>query len=331
MRLLPFAVLLAVAESAGAQDTVRLSNSTAAEGYVSVTGTVVDFSGAGVSVESAGSTRTYPIRLVQSIETHHTQSQLQGDAHYKAGKFTEALVAYRTARTEETRSWVRREITARIVWCYRALGQTTSAAHEFLLLVRTDPATPYYDCIPLAWQGSFQSRTMIPEAQAWLRQEDLPAAVLLGASFLLQTEHGTTALTKLHGLAKSADENVALLARAQAWRPTVISAQASQVQQWQEMVEAMPAPLRTGPYYIVGQGWARCQEWEKAAFALVRIPVLYPEHRELASQALFDAAAALGKLNRHDEANRLYGELIKDHPQSPLVAEAQSRLKVLPP
>jgi signal peptidase II len=324
-------LLLFVSAIAPAQDTVYLSSSTSSQGYTSFTGKVVDYSGAGLIVESDGKTRTYPARLLQRIETRRTESQLQADASYDAGNFTEALVAYRNAREQEDRPWVRREITAQIVWCYRALGQATSAAREFLLLVRADPATPYFDCIPLAWQGSFQSRAIIPEAQVWLREEGMPAAVLLGASHLLQTEHGTTAVAKLQALAKSGDENVACLARAQAWRPTVISAQASQVQRWREMLEDMPAALRAGPYFVVGQGWARCQEWEKAALALTRIPVLYPKHRELAAQALFDAAVALGKLKRDDEANLLYGELIRDYPESPLVSEAQGRLKTPPP
>ncbi len=320
-------LLLLVPGIARAQDTVYLSSSTSPEGYISFTGKVVDYSGAGLIVESDGKARTYPARLLQRIETRRTESQLQGDVAYEAGNFTEALVAYQTAREAEERPWVRREITAQIVWCYRALGQATSAARQFLLLVRADPATPYFDCIPLAWQGSFRSRAIVPDARTWLRDEDMPAAVLLGASHLLQTEHGTTAVAKLQTLAKSGDANVALLARAQAWRPMVISAQDSQVQRWQEMVEAMPAPFRAGPYFVVGQGWARCQEWEKAALALTRIPVLYPKHRQLAAQALFDAAAALGKLKRDDEANVLYGELIRDYQESPLVPEAQGRLR----
>jgi tetratricopeptide (TPR) repeat protein len=305
---------------------VYLSSSTSSAGYLSVDGTVVDYSSTGVTIDIGGKTRTYPARLLQRIDTRRTDSQLQGDTLYETGDFPGALAAYRRARDQEIRSWVKREITARIVWCYRALGQTTSAAAEFLLLIRADPATPYFDCIPLAWHGSFQSRAVIPDAQIWLREESMPAAVLLGASYLLQTEHGSMALAKLQALAKSSDENVASLARAQAWRSTIITVQAEQVERWQEMVDNMPAPLRAGPYYVVGQGWDRNQQWAKAALTLARIPVLYPEHRELASRSLLDAAIALGKLERRDEANRLYTELIRDYPESPLVAEAQSRL-----
>ncbi len=314
-----------------AQDTVRLSNSTSSDGYLSVDGKIVDYSSAGLTIEAGGKARTYPTRLVQSIETQRTELQLQGDSLYKTGDFPGALAAYRRARDQEPRSWVKREITARIVWSYRALGQATSAVAEFLLLIRADPETPYFDCIPLIWHGSFQSRAVVPDAKVWLREETMPAAVLVGASYLLQTDYGSMALEKLQTLAGSSNESVACLARAQAWRATVISAEPSQVALWQESVDDMPAPLRSGPYYVVGQGWARNKEWEKAALALVRIPVLYPEHRELASRSLLDAAMALGKLDRHDEANRLYTELIRDYPESPLVTEAQSRLTSAPP
>ncbi len=320
------ALLLSFSTSLQAQDQIYLSSSTSSQGYTIVSGQVIDYSSEGVKVKSNGKTTPYPARLLQRIETQRTESQLQGDSLYDRGSFPEALAAYRRARDQEPRSWVDREITAQIVWCYRALGQPTFAAAEFLLLVRADPATPYFDCIPLTWHSS-RSHAMQRAAQGWLREESMPAAVLLGASYLLHTEHASTALAKLQTLAKSGDENVASLARAQAWRPTVISAQASQVDRWQQTVENMPAKLRAGPYYVVGQGWTRTKEWEKAALALARIPILYPEHRELAARALFDAAAALGKLERHDEANRLYGELMQSYPESPLVADAQGRLK----
>ena len=321
------AALLLLTPALEAQDQIFLSSSTSSEGYTSVKGQVVDYSSAGVIVKSDAKTHTYPARLLQRIETRRTEFQLQGDSLYASGDFPGALAAYRRARDQEPRSWVDREITAQIVWCYRALGQPTFAAAEFLLLVRADPATPYFDCIPLGWYSSFGSQTIERAAQGWLREEAMPAAVLLGASYLLHTQHASTALAKLQVLSKLGDENVASLARAQAWRPTIISARVSQVDRWQRMVEEMPAKLRAGPYYVVGQGWSRAQEWEKAALALARIPILYPNHRELAARALFDAGAALGKLGRHDEANRLYGELIRDYPESPLVADTQSRLK----
>ncbi|MHB8898973.1 MAG: tetratricopeptide repeat protein [Thermoguttaceae bacterium] len=310
----------------GAQDTVYLSSETSSEGHLSVEGKVVDYTSAGVTIDMGGKARTYAARLVERIETVRTESQLQGDSLYAAGDFPAALAAYRKARDQDPRSWVRREITARIVWCYRSLGQATSAVEEFLLLVRTDPGTPYFDSIPLAWHGSFQSRAVMPSAITWLREETMPASVLIGASYLLQTEHGSLALAKLQDLGRSSDATVASLAGAQAWRVTLTSADRSQVEAWEKTVEAMPAPLRAGPYYVVGQGWARNEQWEKAALVLVRIAVLYPEHRELASRSLLDAAMALGKLGRQDEASRLYAELVRDYPESPLVTEAQSRL-----
>ena len=321
------ALLLLCSHSAHAQDQVYLSSSTSSEGYIVILGEVLEYSSAGVTIKADGKTHTYPARLLQRIETRRTEAQLQGDSLFASGDFPGALAAYRRARDEDPRGWVDREITAQIVWCYRAEGRPTFAAAEFLLLVRADPATPYFDCIPLSWFSSFRSQSIERAAQGWLREETMPAAVLLGASYLLHTQHASTALAKLQALARSGDENVASLARAQAWRPAVISVQASQVERWQQMVEEMPAKLRAGPYFVVGQGWTRAGNLEKAALALARIPILYPNHRELAARALFDTASALGKLGRHAEANRLYGELIQNYPESPLVADAENRLK----
>ena len=89
-----------------------------------------------------------------------------------SGDFPGALAAYRRARDQEPRLWVDREITAQIVWCYRALGQPTFAAAEFLLLVRADPATPYFDCIPLGWFSSFRSQTIERAAQGMASRRD---------------------------------------------------------------------------------------------------------------------------------------------------------------
>ncbi len=318
--------VLCLLPTAPAADTVYLSSPTSAEGHMTVVGTVLDYTSAGIKINTGTNTRTFPARLLQRIETQRTPSQLQGDSLYEMRDFSGALNAYRQAREEENRPWVRRELTARIVWCYRSLGNTKWAAEQFLLLVRADPSTPYFDCIPLAWYGSFQTRAIVPDAKNWLREDKMPAAVLLGASYLLQTEHGATAMVKLQSLAQSSDKNVVALARAQTWRSMVVSSQPSQVERWQQMVEEMPTSLRAGPYYVVGQGWARNQQWEKAALSLVRVPILYPEHRELASRSLLDAAMAMGKLQRQDEANLLYNELIQDYSESPLVTEARNRL-----
>jgi len=309
------------------QDTVYLASPSSSQGYTRVSGTVSDYSSAGVVIDTGGKARTFPVEQVTRIETHRVAAHTQADGLYEANDFAGAVGLYRQAREQESRPWVRRQITAQMVRCYGALGQATAAVEQFLLLIRTDAATPHFDCIPLAWFSSFQSPALEQAARSWLRQESMPAAVLLGASYLLQTEHGGAALKRLHGLANGEDETIAQLARAQSWRMSLISADADQVAQWQATVDAMRPELRAGAYYVIGQGWSRTGQWEKAALAMMRIPVLYPQERQLSARALIDAGSALAKLDRPRRAGVLYAELIRDYPESPLVAEAESRLE----
>lgn len=327
----PLAVLILLAAylepAAGrGQDTVYLSSPSSSQGVARVTGTITDYSSAGLVIETGGSSRTFPAENVARIETHRIAAHQRAESLLAAGDFPAALAAYRAARDQETRPWVRREITAEIVWCCRALGQLSAAAGEFLLLVRADPATPYFDCIPLAWYPSAQSAQLDQDARNWIRQESIPAAVLLGASYLLPTELGGAAIDRLQKLSTGADKTIAQLALTQTWRTAVISADAAKITSWERNLESLPPRLRAGGYYVVGQGWARLGEWEKSALALMRIPILYPRDRQLAAQALLDSGMALERLQRRDEALGLYRELLKDYPESPRVAEAQARL-----
>lgn len=308
------------------QDTVYLSSPSSSQGIARVSGTIVDYSSAGLVVEVGGSSRTFPAENVARIETRRLAAHEQAESLLAAGDFPAALAAYRAAREQETRPWVRREITAQIVWCCRAMGQLTAAVGEFLLLVRADPATPHFDCIPLPWYASSQSAQLEQDARNWLRQESIPAAVLLGASYLLPTELGGAAIDRLQRLSTGADKTIAQLALVQTWRTAVVSADAAQLASWERTLESMPPRLRAGGYYVAGQGWARLGEWEKSALAMMRIPILYARDRQLAAQALLDAGTALEKLGRREQALGLYRELLKDYPESPRVAEAQSRL-----
>ena len=78
---------------------------------------------------------------------------------------------------------------------------------------------------------------------------------------------------------------------------------------------------------IRGLGNSLQQAFEQAALALMRIPILYPQHRLLAAQSLLDSGRSLEKLDRSKQAVRLYHELIRTYPQSRSTAEARSRLE----
>jgi tetratricopeptide (TPR) repeat protein len=316
--------------SAAAQDTVHVSRDRSSGGHVQWTGRVLDYTGIELRLKlSSGQEQRFPAGQVVRIETQYTPRQVEADARFARREFRSALDLYAEARATEPREWVRRQITARMVWCYCALGQLEPACREFLVLILSDPTTPYLACIPLAWAPSQASPTLERSAREWLAREELPAAVLLGASHLMSSRLRLEALDRLKRLCagSGSDEPVALLALAQTWRAAVATADQKQLLAWRDTIERMPEPLRAGPYYVLGQGWAQRQAWDRAALAWLRVPILYPEHRLLAAQALLDAARAMERLDRSEQAAGLYGELVNDYPETPSAAEARARLQ----
>jgi len=321
-------IVAALAVPAAAQDTIYVSGG-GAQGYAKLNGRIVDYRGGQLRLETAGGReQTYPAERIVRIDTHHTPQQEEADALFEQGRFASARALYGQARASETRAWVRREITARIVWCYRALGQLSRASEEFLVLIRSDPATPYFACIPLAWVPSQPSMLLEQNARQWLNRDEMPAAVLLGASHLMATASRPQALARLRRLAADpSDPRIEALAAAQTWRAAVVSADEERLADWRRAIDGMPQSLRAGPYFVLGLGWAQRQNWEQAALAFMRIPVLYPEQRSLAARSLLEAGRSLEKLQRPAQAAGLYRELIDTHPESRSAADARRRLE----
>ena len=324
-------IVAALAVPVAGQDTIYVSGGGDTRGYMKLSGRILDYRGGELRLETAGgSEQVYPADRIVRIDTHHTRQQEEADALFAQGEFGSALALYGQARSSEARAWVRREITARIVWCYRALGQWSRAGEEFLVLIRSDPATPYFACIPLAWVPSQPSMLLEQTARQWFKREEMPAAVLLGASHLMSTASRLQALARLRRLATDpSDRRIEVLSLAQTWRAEAVTADEARLSSWRRTIEQMPQALRAGPYFVLGQGWAGRQGWERAALAFMRVPVLYPEHRIMAARSLLEAGRSLEKLPRTEQAAGVYRELINAYPEVPSAADARRRLEDL--
>ena len=322
------AVAALVAVPVAADDTVHISNPSSARGYAEWKGQVLDYTGGELRLQLPGGLeRRFPADQVLGIETQYTPRQVEADKRFAEDQYASALVLYREARSSEPRRWVRREITAKMVWCCRALGESESAVGEFLILIQDDPRTPYFACIPLAWVPSQPSLSLERAAAEWLKRDQMPAAMLLGASHLMSTASRPKALDRLNRLATDPDGRIALLALAQTWRAAVVTADDRQLADWQATIERMPDSLRAGPYYVLGLARAQRQQWDGAALAWLRIPILYPAHRLLAARSLMDAGRALEKLGRFEQAARLYDEVVNRYSKTPSEAAARARLE----
>jgi tetratricopeptide (TPR) repeat protein len=319
-------LLLFFVAPAAAQDTVYIAGSTG--GQTKITGRVLDYTGRELRWEHpGGQQQSFPADKVLRIETPYGRQQTDADALLAKNQFDRALDLYIKAVESEPRRWVRRQIVAQIVRCYDALDRPQRAGEAFLLLIRDDPQTPHFDCIPLAWAPRQPSTDLELAARQWLSREE-PAAQLLGASHLLTGRDRPEALRQLRRLAAGADRRIAGLALAQTWRAEAATATAEQIDGWGRLIEQMPEPLVAGPYFVLGSAQAERQQPEQAALALLRVAILYPQQRPLAAQSLVEAGRALEKLDQSKEALRLYREAIRTYPeQTRPVAEAQSRLE----
>ncbi len=220
---------------------------------------------------------------------------------------------------------MRREIIARLTVCYREHGDWVDAGQHFLLLLESDPTTPYFDAIPLAWNKAEPPPPLQAAAEAWLAHEDA-AAQLLGASHLLSTDQQAAALAKLKSLSYDRDPRVAWLARAQVWRVGLATANDAQIRSWSDDIEEMPEPLRAGGYLVAGRAWNQRQQPARAALMLMRVPILYPEQHALSASALYEAGLELEKIGQKQQAASLYRELAERFTGTVEAAEASRRL-----
>jgi tetratricopeptide (TPR) repeat protein len=292
-------------------------------------GQVLEYTGEQLSLRMASG-------RVEMIDASRVISILEiGNANYEqarqaieARRWEEALEQLQQALRTEQRAWVQREIVAASVGCYRNLQQLQRANNGFLALCRSDPKTHHFNAIPLSWSSAGSNPEWLAQARQQL-PDPSPIARLIAASWLLTTNDRSAATTALQMLLGEQDPRLVFLAEAQLWRTRTLAPQAAEVARWKERIAAMPVSLRGGPYLVLGQALARMGQSQEAIVAWMRIPILYPQQRPLAAEALFAAAGELSKLGDRDAARGLYQELLREHADSPLAAQAERRLQEL--
>ncbi|MCL4204509.1 MAG: hypothetical protein KJ000_18645 [Pirellulaceae bacterium] len=324
-----FAVLLATA--ATAQDRVTYSTGRDDSGRATVSGTIVDYTGAQLTLRSAGGgEQSIPAARVVSVETQWPASKLAGDRLFAEAKYDEALQAYVTALRDEPRIWAQRQMLADSVSCLKALGRIEQAGEAFMRLVQSDPETMWFGRIPLNWQSVQPSPQLETRATLWLKSTDSEIAPLIGASWLLATRHRAAAMDVLQRLAARGERRVASLATAQRWRTLTATVDEAELQRWSELVEKMPREVRAGAYFTLAQGLAARGQSERAALAWLRIPLLYAdEDRGLAAVALLNAARELERIGDKQEAASLYREILRDYAGTSSATQATARLESL--
>ena len=309
-----------------AEDVVVYASGVDGSGRARATGRIVEFTGRELSIEQNGiGVRSIPASRVVSIEAEWLPDHRSADEAFRKGDYAASLELYRKAGRDDDRTWVRRRILAQCVWCYRNLGQHEQAASTFLLILKSDPDTQYFDSIPLCWWPQQPPANLEQQARGWLDDADASAARLLGASWLMNLERSAAA-DVLSSLTTDGDPRVALLAEAQLWRMRAAVATADDVARWNRQLDRLEPALRAGPYLTLGQVQARLGQYEEAALSLMRLPILYPRERYMTSEALLAAATSLENIGQQREAADAYREVVARYADTRAADEAQRRL-----
>lgn len=333
IQLAGVALLLMVASPLTADDRVTLRTGVSGKGRTRLTGTIVDYTGQELRLLRNGREDRIPAGKVVRIETKRSAEQLQAERAYQRRDYSTAATLFRQAADKETRPWVNRGILARMARCYANLGKARLACESFRIVYRSDPTTQHLDAIPLVWRSDRPDAGLQQRAAEWLKADPddarTAAARLMGASWLLQTAQRTDADRTLQALTDSDDERIAVLARAQRWRLQVVTATAGQVESWQQFLTRIPSPLRAGPYYLIGRTLARRGAHQDAALALMRVPILFPDHRRLAAESLLAAGSEFETMGKPADARRAYREVFVDFAGETLSQEARQRWEAL--
>lgn len=323
------ASLVVLPPAASGEDIVYISLGESLGTRTELRGEILDYTGKELRLRTLGGAEmAFPSHRVVQVETDRCAAHAAGDKLFAQRQYAEAEEEYRRASGEEPRRWVRRQLLAQRVWCLKNLGNYETAGQFFAVLMTEDPETIHFDCVPLAWLPEEPSASLQRRAEQWL-VSDPPYLALLGASHLLATNRRAEAVQRLSTLAYGADSRVAALAKAQLWRTQLTAVRESTLRNWQAAVEAMPEPLRAGPYFIVASALAQLHQSEAAALYYLRVPLLYPNERQLAARSLVEAGKHLERLNQTTEAAYLYREAIRDFAGTGEAAQAEARLQDL--
>jgi tetratricopeptide (TPR) repeat protein len=326
-------LVLAVLQLCGfAQDTVITSTAADLAARIKKPGQILDYTGTELTLKTTfGTTERIPAARVVGIQTTWTPSHVAGTAARAAGKLDEVIAAYREAKREEKRPWAVRQIVAELSGTYLEAGQIESAVGEFLTIAANDPATIHFDVIPIAWRAAPPDAALEARAAQWLAAEKLPAARLLGASWLLSTGQRVAATAALEEQARSSDPRIAGLAQVQLWRTKLVTAKPDEISRWLMQLEKMPPDIQAAGWYVLGDLFSRQNQPEQAALAYLKVPLLFREQRAPAADALLAAGKQLEKMGQPGQAAGLYRELLRDFAHLSVAGEAQTRLDALTP
>lgn len=324
-------IFMSASASVSAQDRVIIQQ--AGGSRFPMSGIVDDYTGRELTllVRSGEAPRKYPRQDVIEVQTAYTAHHEKGRQLLAKGQPVEAKTELNQALKEEDRAWVRREILAQLVRCALWNGNYRSATPLFLSIVESDPETMHYGLAPLAWTETPSDADIKLDARGWMGDRSV-VSQLIGASHLLfDRDLNDQAETVLRRLAREPNIKLQRLAQMQLWRVRSLSGTATpnELGRWEAAVDELPDELRAGGFFVLGQTFRRQQDPERAAAALLWLPLVYDADRHLAARACYDAAEMVESFGDKGQATNLYSEVAFRFGDTPLGPRAAAKWKTL--
>ncbi|WP_437226147.1 tetratricopeptide repeat protein [Planctomicrobium sp. SH661] len=300
-----------------AQDRVTFTPS-GTSGPVTAVGTVLDYTGRALTIQTASGVQHLPTASITSIETTYDPVYQRGIQEFQQGQTPAAQASFREAFEREQRLWVKREIRSWLVKCSLRQQDLIGAIREFREITLTDPQSRFWGIAPLVWSPVAISEGVRSEMQPWLKSERESERMLAASLLLLDPVLGEAAEDQLNQLARDTNPVLSSYSRAQLWRLPLASRNVSDVmlQNWRGDIERLPPELRSGPQSLLARGYEIQGDLRKSVSEALWLPYVYSENEPLAARALYDSAEALAKSGLTQEAKVLQQELVARYPWS---------------
>lgn len=324
--------LIGLIPAVSAADEVVVQASTA-RSRITIAGDILEYNGRVLVIQPSAGTgqQHYRASEVVSVKTTYTSAHMSGARLLKAGRHQLAQPELEKAIGQEPRSWVRREILALLIRCALRANDFATAGARFEMLFESDEDTPHISVIPVFWQNRRVSGLDRTKAIQWLSSREA-VMQLIGASLLMfDLEHAEQARERIAELRRSPTPRVREIAW---WQSQRLSIHANEVtdfdiERWEERVEDIPAAMRSGPWFLLGQGHFLRQDFDLAAAAYLQLPLVYRTDHPVTSQAGLSAANSLMKIGQASEAARLYEEVVEKFAWTSASAAAKESLTEL--
>lgn len=308
--------------------TVRPVNAT---GRIAYAGTILQYNDEGLTlrVQATGESQKIPPERIELVEVYRNEEHLRAVTALAEGRTDDAITAATRALESEKRTWLRHEILGVLIQAHRRRNELEAAVGRFVEIVLEEPRCREWSVAPLAWEPLSISDSLRQRARRWMVTNNDTVRLVAASILVADPESAPTAQLEIDRQARNGDPYLRCIAQAHQWKGLIQRGTPSDIElaRWKGDIERMPESLRAGPWYVLGLGYQRRQEYESAAAAWLWLPTVHSENEPLAARATFEAARALERRNQPAAARQLYEEIVTRYSWSTFVSESRDAMK----